>query len=62
MSVADTLERLDNKLDEVDSLIIELGLNKKSQVALCTKIYDLWAEVETAVEKESKLGVDKVTE
>ena len=51
---AQTLERLDNKLDEVDSLIIELGLNKKSQVALCTKIYDLWTEVETAVEEESK--------
>ena len=44
--VADTLERLDNTLDEVDSLIIDLPLSKETKVKLTSMIYDFWMEVE----------------
>ena len=49
-----TLERLDNKLDEVETLVLELGLSKKQQVYLVSKVYDMWRDIKSSVEIEAK--------
>jgi len=49
-----TLERLDNKLDEVETLVLELGLSKKQQVYLVSKVYDMWRDIKSCVEIEAK--------
>ena len=49
-----TLERLDNKLDEVETLVLELGLSKKQQVYLVSKVYDMWQSVKSSVEIEAR--------
>ena len=49
-----TLERLDNKLDEVETLVLELGLSKKQQVYLVSKVYDMWQSIESSVEIEAR--------
>ena len=42
---AQTLERLDAKLDEVETLVMELGLSKNQQVYLVSKVYDMWRDI-----------------
>jgi site-specific recombinase len=51
IKVADTLERLDNTLDEVDSLITELPLTKETKVKLTSMVYELWMDVEEELAK-----------
>ena len=51
---AQTLERLDAKLDEVETLVIELGLSKNQQVYLVSKIYDMWRDIKSTVEIEQR--------
>ena len=51
---AQTLERLDNKLDEVETLVIELGLSKNQQVHLVSKVYDMWQDIKAGVEIEAR--------
>lgn len=43
-----TLARIDDKLDELDSLIHDLGIPNAADH--CTKLYELYAALETAVE------------
>lgn len=40
------LDALDNKLDEVDELIMSLPLPESVKKNLCANVYNLWAEVE----------------
>jgi hypothetical protein len=49
-----TLERLDNKLDEVETLVLELGLSKNQQVYLVSKVYDMWRDIKSSVEIEAR--------
>lgn len=49
-----TLERLDNKLDEVETLVLELGLSKNQQVYLVSKVYDMWRDIKSCVKIEAK--------
>ena len=49
-----TLERLDNKLDEVETLVLELGLSKKQQVYLVSKVYDMWRDIKSSVDIEAR--------
>ena len=51
VNVADTLERLDNALDEVDALLQDLPLTKEVKVKLTSMSYDLWMEVEDDLAK-----------
>ena len=52
IKVADTLERLDNTLDEVDSLLLDLPLTKEIKVKLTSMVYELWMEVEDDLAKQ----------
>ena len=52
IKVADTLERLDNTLDEVDSLIQDLPLTRDRKKKLASKVYELWMDVEEELEKQ----------
>mgnify|MGYP000014326582 FL=1 len=46
LNVKDTMERLDNTLDEVDSLLQDLPLSKEVKVKLTSMVYELWMDVE----------------
>jgi hypothetical protein len=48
--VANTLETLDNTLDRVEELIRELPIPAQHQKRLCDTVYELWMDVEEAVE------------
>jgi len=48
--VANTLETLDNTLDRVEELIRELPIPESHKKRLCDTVYDLWMDVEEAVE------------
>ena len=50
MSVQDTLEEIDNKLDEVDALVMSMPLQDSVKRALVKHIYTMYAELEEAVE------------
>lgn len=50
MTVADTLERLDNTLDTVEELIRDLPIPEHHKQRLSATVYDLWCDVEEAVE------------
>ena len=50
VDVANTLETLDNTLDRVEELIRELPLPEQHKKRLCDTVYDLWMDVEEAVE------------
>jgi hypothetical protein len=45
-TVDQTLEQLDNLLDDVDELINELPLSNERKHQLTSMIYDLWMEIE----------------
>ena len=49
-----TLERLDAKLDEVETLIIELGLSKNQQGVLQWMIDDMWKDIKKNVDIEQR--------
>jgi leucyl aminopeptidase len=44
------LETLDNKLDEVDELIMQLPLQESVKKKLTSKVYELWMDVEEEIE------------
>lgn len=44
------LEALDNKLDEVDELIMQLPVQESVKKKLTSRVYELWMEVEEEVE------------
>ena len=48
--VANTLETLDNTLDRVEELIRELPIPEQHKKRLCDTVYELWMDVEEAVE------------
>lgn len=50
MKTDDILRELDEKLDEVDALINQLYLNSTVKKKLSAKVYELWEEVEGAVD------------
>ena len=50
MTVADTMERLDNTLDTVEELIRELPIPEHHKKRLVETVYELWMDVEEAVE------------
>lgn len=50
MRTEDTLRALDEKLDEVDELIHQLYLNPAVKKQLSAKVYDLWSEIEGAID------------
>ena len=50
MQTNDILERLDNTLDEVDSLIQELPIKTERKKQLASLVYQLWMEVEDDME------------
>lgn len=47
---ANTLETLDNTLDSVEELIRELPIPESHKKRLCDSVYELWMDVEEAVE------------
>ena len=49
-TVDQTLEQLDNLLDDVDELINELPLSNARKHQLTSMIYDLWMEIEHDME------------
>jgi len=49
-TVDQTLEQLDNLLDDVDELINELPLSNERKHQLTSMIYNLWMEVEHDME------------
>jgi len=49
-TTAHTLEQLDNTLDTVEELIRELPLPEHHKKRLCDIVYELWMDVEEAVE------------
>ena len=49
-TTADILETLDNKLDEVDELIMQLPVQESVKKKLTSRVYELWMEVEEEVE------------
>ena len=49
-TVADTMERLDNTLDVVDELIRELPIASQHKKRLTSHVYELWMDVEEAIE------------
>ncbi len=49
-TTADILETLDNKLDEVDELIMQLPLQESVKKKLTSTVYELWMQVEEEVE------------
>ncbi len=50
MKTEDSLRELDSKLDEVDELISQLYLNPAVKKQLSARVYQLWEEVEGAVD------------
>lgn len=50
MKTEDILRELDSKLDEVDELINQLYLNPAVKKQLSARVYQLWEEVEGAVD------------
>ena len=50
MSVQDTLEAIDSKLDEVDALVMSMPLQGSVKRDLVKHIYTMYAELEEAVE------------
>lgn len=52
--MTDQLKRLDDALDQVETLVVELGLDKSATVDLCTRIQDLWSKAKRAVEENTK--------
>jgi hypothetical protein len=50
VTVESTLEALDNKLDEVDELIMQLPLQESVKKKLTSKVYELWMDVEEEIE------------
>ena len=49
-NVAHTLEQLDSTLDTVEELIRELPIPEHHKKRLCDTVYELWMDVEEAVE------------
>ena len=49
-STAQTLEQLDTTLDTVEELIRELPIPEHHKKRLCDTVYELWMDVEEAVE------------
>ena len=49
MQTSDILERLDNTLDEVDSLIQALPIKTERKKQLASLVYELWMQVEDDV-------------
>jgi hypothetical protein len=50
MSIQETLEAVDSKLDEVDELIMSMPLQNSVKKQLTAHLYTLYAELEEAVE------------
>jgi hypothetical protein len=50
MKTDDILRELDDRLDEVDALINQLYLNPAVKKKLSAKVYELWEEVEGAID------------
>ena len=50
MSVQDTLEAIDSKLDEVDALVMSMPLQDSVKRDLVKHIYTMYAQLEEAVE------------
>lgn len=50
MSIQETLEAVDNKLDEVDELIMSMPLQNSVKKQLTAHLYTMYAELEEAVE------------
>ena len=50
MSVQDTLEAIDSKLDELDALVMSMPLQDSVKRDLVKHIYTMYAELEEAVE------------
>ena len=50
VTVESILETLDNKLDEVDALIMQLPLQDSVKEKLTSKVYELWMDVEEEIE------------
>jgi hypothetical protein len=50
MRTEDTLNEIDEKLDEVDALIQQLPLNPAVKKQLSAKVYDLWTEIEGCID------------
>jgi len=50
MSVQDTLEAIDSKLDEVDELIMSMPLQNSVKKQLTAHLYTMYAELEEAIE------------
>jgi len=50
MSIQETLESIDSKLDEVDELIMSMPLQNSVKKQLTAHLYTLYAELEEAVE------------
>lgn len=50
VNVSDTMERLDKVLDDVDHLIGQLPIPSQHKKRLSSHVYDLWMDVEEAVE------------
>ena len=49
-TTADILETLDNKLDEVDELIMQLPVQESVKKKLTSQVYELWMQVEEEIE------------
>ena len=49
-TTADILETLDNKLDEVDALIMQLPVQESVKKKLTNRVYELWMDVEEEIE------------
>ena len=54
LAQAQTLEHLDNKLDELESLVLELGLSKVQQAYLVSKVVDMWRDIKSSVDIEAR--------
>ena len=50
MSIQETLEAVDNKLAEVDELIMSMPLQNSVKKQLTAHLYTMYAELEEAVE------------
>ena len=50
MKTDDILREFDDRLDEVDALINQLYLNPAVKKKLSAKVYELWEEVEGAID------------
>jgi hypothetical protein len=50
MSTSAVLERIDETLDLVDALIHSLPLKQERKRQLCSRVYELWQEIEDDME------------